>query len=442
MVYVKHEETTTIDIRGGAIAILFLTVLAFISCCTASATTIYVPDDYAKIQWAVDNATTGDTIIVRDGTYHENVDVNKRLTIYSENGTANCIVDAANTCDYVFEVTTNYVNISGFTITDATEFLKAGVYIDSVGHGNISDNIVSHNNFGIHLISSSYNTLQNNIVSHNNIGIYLDNSCSNTVTNNIANMGEQANILLYSSSCNNILTNNTASYGGTGIYIMDDSSYNTITNNTASENAYGICLFLSSCNNNLTDNIANGNTGELGGIYLGWDSNENTLTRNNVSDNSQYGIYLESSSANRIYNNYFNNTNNSFDDGTNIWNTTNTTGPNIVGGPSIGGNYWSDYTGIDNNCNGFGDTAYNVPGGMNKDYLPLVPMCGDLDCNCIVNIMDVRLLLNHVNDPDGYPVYSWAGDVDGCGGIDNTDVQLLLTHVFDPDVHPLNCKCR
>lgn len=29
----------------------------------------YVPDDYAKIQWAVDNATSSDTIIVRDGTY-------------------------------------------------------------------------------------------------------------------------------------------------------------------------------------------------------------------------------------------------------------------------------------------------------------------------------------------------------------------------------------
>jgi len=36
-----------------------------------------VPDNYAKIQWAVDNASAGDTIIVRDGTYTENVDVKK-----------------------------------------------------------------------------------------------------------------------------------------------------------------------------------------------------------------------------------------------------------------------------------------------------------------------------------------------------------------------------
>lgn len=43
--------------------------------------TIYVPDNYTTIQAAVNNATAGDTIIVRDGTYSENVDAN-------ENGTA------------------------------------------------------------------------------------------------------------------------------------------------------------------------------------------------------------------------------------------------------------------------------------------------------------------------------------------------------------------
>ena len=52
-----------------------------------SATTYYVPDDHEKIQWAVDNASAGDTIIVRDGTYVENIDVKKEhLRIRSENG--------------------------------------------------------------------------------------------------------------------------------------------------------------------------------------------------------------------------------------------------------------------------------------------------------------------------------------------------------------------
>ena len=73
-------------------AFLFLCMLACVVG-VASAKTIYVPDDYAKIQWAVDSASDGDTIIVRDGTYHENVVVDKQLTIKSENGSDNCIVN-------------------------------------------------------------------------------------------------------------------------------------------------------------------------------------------------------------------------------------------------------------------------------------------------------------------------------------------------------------
>ena len=42
----------------------------------------YVPDDYGTIQAAVDNATAA--IIVRDGTYTENIYVNKSLTMYSK----------------------------------------------------------------------------------------------------------------------------------------------------------------------------------------------------------------------------------------------------------------------------------------------------------------------------------------------------------------------
>ena len=70
-----------------------------------SATTDYVPDNYAKIQWAGDNASNGDTIIVRDGTYTEDINVNKCLTIQSENGSENCIIQAAESDDHIFELT-------------------------------------------------------------------------------------------------------------------------------------------------------------------------------------------------------------------------------------------------------------------------------------------------------------------------------------------------
>ncbi|MDF2956337.1 MAG: PKD repeat domain protein [Candidatus Alkanophagales archaeon MCA70_species_2] len=100
--------------NGKALLCLLLVLSFFAFAGVASAATIYVPDDYATIQKAVDNAAAGDTIVVRDGIYNENIEVNKRLTLMSENGPTNCIVQAANPDDDVFRITADHVDIIGF----------------------------------------------------------------------------------------------------------------------------------------------------------------------------------------------------------------------------------------------------------------------------------------------------------------------------------------
>ncbi|MDY6958867.1 MAG: pectinesterase family protein [Halobacteriota archaeon] len=105
--------------------LVLLAILVFsIITPVAAGTTLYVDDDggsdYTTIQAAINNASEYDIIIVRDGTYNENVDVNvANLIIRSENGSDSTTVTASNANDHVFYVTANYVNISGFTVEGA-----------------------------------------------------------------------------------------------------------------------------------------------------------------------------------------------------------------------------------------------------------------------------------------------------------------------------------
>jgi nitrous oxidase accessory protein len=76
------------------IVIVFLTSLVTVQSVTVKAQpqTIVVPDNYPTISAAIGNATKGDTILVRSGTYQEHtLIINKALTIIGE-GTSNTII--------------------------------------------------------------------------------------------------------------------------------------------------------------------------------------------------------------------------------------------------------------------------------------------------------------------------------------------------------------
>ncbi len=130
---------------GSCRIVLITAVLAFAFIINAQAATIYVPDDYPTIQQAVDAALPGDTIIVRDGTYVENIFVHTpNLTIKSESGPENCIVQSPDKW-VPFVVGVDYTIISGFTIENGS----AGITFESASHCNVSNNYITRNHIGI-----------------------------------------------------------------------------------------------------------------------------------------------------------------------------------------------------------------------------------------------------------------------------------------------------
>ena len=305
---------------------------------------------YPTIQEAIDSASTinGNTILVDPGVFTENIDVYKSLTIRSTSGSSiDTIVEADTTDDYVFEVTADYVNISGFTIQNATMTGMADIYILNADNCNISNNYATNSNNGIYLHYSNNNTIINNNITESDWGIALDLSNNNTIINNNATdcgfgIGPRQ-------SCNNTIMDNIVYHNSlAGIYLFASSNNNTIANNTANRNNNGVLLR----------------------------DSRNNIIMNNIVTNNNYGITLQNlCNRNTIYNNLFRNPRNAWDDGNNIWNITKTSGINIINGIYLGGNYWCDYNGIDIDNDGLGDTnlPYNCYGNIinGGDYHPL-----------------------------------------------------------------------
>ena len=306
--------------------------------------TIYVPDNYSTIQAAVNAASAGDTIIVRDGTYTENVDVNKSLTIQSENGATSTIVQAANPNDSVFEVTADYVTIKAFTVKGAKGIgWTAGINLngdhsDYVEYCNISSNISSDNSFGIYLYHSSHSIVTNNTLSKNRTGILFYFSSNHTLTNNtmsnnnqnfgvwgtrlsdythnidVSNMVNGKPIYYWVNmqsqqvpsdagyvgivNCTNITVKNlTLSMNQEGI-LLAYSSNSRIENVNVSDNRWGIRL-QNSFNNTLINNTVWNNSGE--GVSIR-DSSNNTLTSNAIWSNS-YNFFITGEELSHFNNN-------------------------------------------------------------------------------------------------------------------------------------------
>jgi parallel beta-helix repeat protein len=286
----------------------------------AGSSTRIVHDDFPTIQEAINAADSGATVSIRAGTYHENIAINKSISLIGESKETT-IIDGRGLGNVV-EVTEDNATITGFTIRNSQKYWPySGIVLNHVKNCSISENNVIDTYFGITLSDSSSNNLSGNSIAANGHGIWLDSSSANGITRNN-------------------ITNNS----GKGI-LLTSSNNNTISRNDVANNTAGIFLISS--------------------------SNNNTIFENNITNNTT-GIYIYQSSNTNIFgNNFIENQKNAY--------TYESYGDWDDGYPS-GGNYWSDYLGTDlssgvyqnlTSSDGIGDTPYIIDAN-NRDLYPLM----------------------------------------------------------------------
>ena len=296
--------------------------------------TIVVPDDYSTIQEAVDAASWGDTILVRVGTYYENVSVWKPVLLLGEN-VESTIVNGS------IEVVANNVDIVNFTITSTTYLAEViRIFADNC---RVERNIIIAPSIqwsGIHVVGDQNEIIYNIIHGpHPGCGIIIG---AEWLAQKAGRLGD--------TSYNNIIAYNYITCACFGIMLTTSALYNQLMRNIVYDNDCGV------------------------GLVKWWDwepaPSANIIVDNIIRDNNM-GIETFETSSNIIYhNNFIDNTRQVYDESwddpfvdpsLNIWDN---------GYPS-GGNYWDDYAGVDADGDGIGDAPYVIDSN-NIDHYPLM----------------------------------------------------------------------
>jgi len=322
-------------IRAVVIVALSLAiVLPFIpSTARANPGTIYVPAEFATIQGAVNASSPGDRIIVAQGTYNESVVVEKSLTLLGQSS-GTTIIDARSRGPGINITGTSAVTISGFTIRD-TDFLDSGILVASSTNVTIENNIVeaSTQSNGTYLVDSNNVIIKANNFTGNLWGINIQGGFGNLIQDNNSTRNS-IGVGIFASTGNKIVDNEFR-YEQTGVDVNYGSTGNILARNDISNDTFGIRIQSSSINLIRENNIDfNNQQASSVGVYLNG-ARANLIYYNNIRSNS---IQMAGSSAGDVTGN--------------TWND---------GAAKPHGNYWSDYTGIDSDMDGVGDTLTPWP---------------------------------------------------------------------------------
>ena len=307
------------------------------------ARTIVVPDDYPTIGAAIENASDGDTIYVKMGTYEETttLTVNKSISLIGE-ATANTILNLkppfgeikwfypSGEAEYGYydgmKIVSDNVKISGFTIVCNTSSIAVSGSGTQITNNNLATSIF--------LMQGDHRSVIGNIIERD----------------------------ITSESDDTLIANNTL------------GSLFSAGSNVRLEKNLVFSGFIFDSNHWVEGNVISG-SGQYGGMVIrGY---ENTVFNNSII-NTKIALHFDMDAANNIifHNNFINNTRQVQMSPLLLAIRTNPSVAVWDKGYGVGGNYWSDYlskypnaTEIDNS--GLGDTPYVID-AYNQDNYPLM----------------------------------------------------------------------
>ncbi len=234
---------------------------------------------YDTIQQGVSHATSGDTIEVCPGEYHENVPVDKKLTIRSRDGYTHTTVIAADSHKDVFELVVPNITLEGFTIQGG----KDGVDLSRADNSQLRSNYIKHNaSDGVGIHSSDQVIVSGNKIAFNGKdGVYLF-FADNCMVHDNTIFGNRDDGVELALSSRNYIANFVSGNSGAGIE-LEGSHHNLIgdpgdsTSDSIVNNFVGIVLD-GSDGNIIRDVAVNDN--ETQGILL-LNSHGNWITTDN-----------------------------------------------------------------------------------------------------------------------------------------------------------------
>lgn len=263
---------------------------------------------FDSINAAVAAANSGDTIDVAPGTYSEQVNINKSITLLgaqhgvdAQGGRASAsesILDATNNAGKTqFYVTAADVTIDGFTVQNETNtnVFGAAIYIQPGHHGtHIVNDIVQNNQIGLYLANDSTTdqaVIQHDLFQNNNqtgpgagTAIYTDQFVAG---------GAVTDVLIDS---NKIAGNSNAGIALSGTDPTKPASDFTISNNVIDSNGSGIYAYATTSSTITGNDITNSTTPTDGGtsVAIGLFGSDNgiTISGNKIENGALRGIRI------------------------------------------------------------------------------------------------------------------------------------------------------